>query len=105
MKKGLAIGLVLGWAVSAYAQDSTTLLSQFLTDLRAGVIGTSQALSFKVTAVGVGSLPTCNAGAEGQHRAVNDANATFTAGIGATVANGGANHVPVYCDGTNWKIG
>lgn len=36
---------------------------------------------------------------------VSDANATMTAGIGAVVAGGGANKVPVYCDGTNWRIG
>jgi hypothetical protein len=33
---------------------------------------------------------------------VSDANATGFAGI---VAGGGANKVPVYCDGTNWRIG
>ena len=36
---------------------------------------------------------------------VTDANATMTAGIGAIVAAGGANIVPVYSDGTNWRIG
>lgn len=33
---------------------------------------------------------------------VSDANATTFASI---VAGGGANKVPVYCDGTNWRIG
>lgn len=36
---------------------------------------------------------------------VSDSNATTTAGIGATVAGGGSNKVPVYSDGTNWIIG
>ena len=36
---------------------------------------------------------------------VTDATQTLTAGIGATVAGGGANVVPVFSDGTNWKIG
>jgi len=36
---------------------------------------------------------------------VSDSNATHTAGIGAVVAGGGANIVPVYSDGTNWRIG
>ena len=31
--------------------------------------------------------------------------AVATAGIGAVVAAGGANNVPVTCDGTNWRIG
>ena len=36
---------------------------------------------------------------------VTDANATMTAGIGAIVVGGAANIVPVYSDGTNWRIG
>jgi len=36
---------------------------------------------------------------------VTDANVGLTAGIGTTVAAGGANKVPVYSDGTNWIIG
>jgi len=36
---------------------------------------------------------------------VTDANATLAAGIGTTVAGGGANKVPVFSDGTNWIIG
>jgi hypothetical protein len=36
---------------------------------------------------------------------VTDATATLTAGIGAIVAGGGTNHVPVIDDGTNWRIG
>ena len=53
----------------------------------------------------VGSLPSCAAGTKGARLFVTDANATFTAGIGAVVAAGGANNVPVTCDGTSWRIG
>lgn len=53
----------------------------------------------------VGSLPTCNAAHKAARHFVTDANATFTAGIGAVVAGSGANNVPVTCDGTNWRIG
>ena len=56
-------------------------------------------------AVAVASLPTCNSGAKGARHFVTDSNAAFTAGIGAVVAAGGANNVPVTCDGTNWRIG
>jgi hypothetical protein len=56
-------------------------------------------------AVAVGSLPACNAGALGVKRYVNDATQALTAGIGAVVAGGGANTVPVGCDGANWRIG
>lgn len=52
----------------------------------------------------VATLPsvTDNAGARAS---VTDSNAALTAGIGAVVAGGGANIVPVFCDGTNWRIG
>lgn len=53
----------------------------------------------------VGTLATCNATSKGARSFVTDANAAFTAGIGAVVAAGGANNVPVTCDGTNWRIG
>jgi len=50
----------------------------------------------------VSGLPTCNSGAQGTHASVNDANATTFL---STVAGGGSNKVPVYCNGTNWVIG
>jgi hypothetical protein len=59
----------------------------------------------RIPAVAVGDLPACAAGLLGSRHTVNDANAAFTAGIGAVVAAGGANVVPVFCDGTNWRIG
>ncbi len=53
-------------------------------------------------AVAVASLPTCNAAAKGARHFVTDANAaTFL----TAAAGGGANNVPVVCDGTSWKIG
>ena len=52
--------------------------------------------------VAVGSLPACGAGIKGARMFVTDANATTFA---STVAAGGANNVPVVCDGTNWIIG
>lgn len=60
----------------------------------------------RVIAVAVGSLASCVAGLEGARASVTDSNATsFTLGIGAVVAAGGSTKVPVYCDGTNWRIG
>jgi len=57
----------------------------------------------RTTPVAVGSLPA--AGNMGSRHFVNDANATLAAGLGNIVAAGGANKVPVYDDGTNWRIG
>ena len=50
----------------------------------------------------VNDLPTAAAGYTGARAMVTDANATTFA---STVASGGANTVPVYCDGSNWIIG
>lgn len=52
--------------------------------------------------VTVATLPAAAAGYTGFRAFVTDANATTFASI---VAGGGSNGVPVYCDGTNWRIG
>jgi len=56
----------------------------------------------KSTPVAVGSLPAAATVGSGTRMFVTDANATTFASI---VAGGGANIVPVYSDGTNWRIG
>lgn len=61
---------------------------------------------FIATASTVANLPACSGTIDAAHAAVTNSNAaSFTAGIGAVVAGGGSLHVPVYCDGTNWRIG
>ncbi len=56
--------------------------------------------------VAVSALQTCNSTNKGSRSFVTDSNAaSFTAGIGAVVAQGGSTNVPVVCDGTNWLIG
>lgn len=71
-----------------------------------GGIGVSGALwsgTYIATGVvAVASLPACGAGIKGGRMFVNNATATTFA---STVAGGGANNVPVVCDGTNWIIG
>lgn len=59
-------------------------------------------LRVQTTTVAVSALPTCNAAMSGARASVNDANATTFL---STVAAGGANVVPVFCNGTNWVIG
>lgn len=61
--------------------------------------GNTVVATVKITPVAVASLP---AGSQGMRAFVTDANATAFASI---VAGGGANPVPVYHDGTNWRIG
>lgn len=60
------------------------------------------ALTLQTQVTTVASLPTCDAGAKAKRYFVSDATATTFA---STVAGGGANNVPVVCDGTNWIIG
>jgi hypothetical protein len=50
----------------------------------------------------VATLPSAATSGTGARAFVSDATATTFA---STVAGGGANKVPVYSDGTNWKIG
>lgn len=70
-----------------------------LTDPGAGNLRTQGGVQIAITTVA--GLPTCNAGLEGMMRGVSDANSTT---YHATAAGSGANHMPVYCDGTNWVL-
>ena len=53
----------------------------------------------------VANLPAAAAGNLGWRGTATNSNAALTAGIGAVVAGGGASVVPVFSDGTNWRIG
>jgi len=53
----------------------------------------------------VAALPAAATVGAGARATVTDSNATLTAGIGAVVAAGGANVVPVFSDGIVWRIG
>lgn len=88
-----------GWSTygSNFVTNGSTLTVQ-----SGGTLNVNTGSTFTVLPVAVASLPAC--GTDGMRRGVTDSNATLTAGIGAIVAGGGANHVPVYCDGTNWRI-
>jgi hypothetical protein len=63
--------------------------------------GALQMARVETSGVTVANLPAASVGA-GSRMFVTDANATTFASI---VAGGGANGVPVYSDGTNWRIG
>jgi hypothetical protein len=82
-----------------YSRGNTFTRSDYL-DSSSGVV-----VEDVRSATTVGSLPTANARYKGQRRFVTDSNAALTAGIGAVVAAGGSNNVPVICDGSNWRIG
>lgn len=56
----------------------------------------------QITTYTVASLPTASTQRVGTRLFVTDANSTTFASI---AAGGGTNKVPVYSDGTNWRIG
>ena len=58
--------------------------------------------AIRTRAVTVAALPAAATAGAGSRHFVTDATATTFA---AVVAGGGANGVPVYSDGTNWRIG
>jgi hypothetical protein len=92
--------------VRATAASGSTITGGLRVDGGAGIAGAIYGGAEITTGTtAVSTLPVCNAGRKGAHHFVTDSNAAFTAGIGAIVANGGANNVPVVCDGTNWRIG
>jgi hypothetical protein len=61
--------------------------------------------AIRTRATTVASLPSASTAGAGSRHFVTDSTQTLSAGIGATVAGGGSNSVPVYSDGTNWLIG
>lgn len=78
---------------------SLTTLVTFLSTAFTSLTASSY---LKITAVTVAQLPAAATAGVGARATVTDATATTFA---STVAGGGANKVPVYSDGTNWKIG
>jgi hypothetical protein len=64
--------------------------------------GTFKAPVIRTTVYTVATLPT---GTIGDRAFVSDSNQTLAAGIGLLVVGGGANPVPVYYSGSNWRIG
>jgi hypothetical protein len=60
------------------------------------------AQTVKTKPVTLSQLPTAAMAGTGTRAFITDGS---TATFGATVAGGGANIVPIYSDGTNWKVG
>lgn len=103
---------------AAAGSGSGTLNHNALTGLQGGVADEYYHLSAAqlseilaaLPPAGVLALPTHTvaglpAGVLGHIALVTDATATMALGVGTIVAGTGANKVPVYYDGTNWRIG
>jgi len=107
-------GTINFWTHGAGGSGTTlgTLLKRWTIDATGALIATGSPAndlgggitkfgSLQSVVIAFASLPACAVGTEGLMRAVNDSN---TNTWGATVANGGANHILAYCDGTNWTV-
>lgn len=68
-------------------------------------LGASNALTILPAAVTVATLPAVGSVAVGCRGFVNDASVVAAGNFGTVVAGGGANKVPVFADGTDWRIG
>lgn len=68
-------------------------------------LGTVHTINVKTSPVAVSALPAAGTIGSGARAFVNDSNATASGNFGAVVAGGGSNNVPVYSDGSNWRIG
>jgi len=86
---------------AAVFNNAPTFIAPVLGDASATSITVPVVTITPTTVGGLGSAVTY----ANSRRTVTDSNATLTAGIGAVVAGGGANIVPVFSDGTNWRIG
>jgi hypothetical protein len=92
-------------AIGVWIDDQTGATNNYAIKTGLGQVSFGDAVtapSVITTPVTVSALPTCNSGRQGAHAFVTDANATT---FNTTVAGGGSNKLPVFCDGTNWKIG
>jgi hypothetical protein len=90
-------------ASSATVSNEVTIGNSSVTSFRVpGLTLTFSVKYFNHGTLTVATLPTAATAGAGARAFVTDANATTFASI---VAAGGANGVPVYSDGTNWRIG
>lgn len=90
-------------ASSATVSNEVTVGNASVTSFRIpGLTLTFSVKYFNHGTLTVATLPAAATAGAGARSFVTDANATTFASI---VAGGGANGVPVYSDGTNWRIG
>ena len=89
--------------ISAFFTNS----AQFTVQIQAGISLTldSMGLFSQMTRTSVYTVATLPSGTVGNRAFVSDSNQTLAAGIGLLVVGGGANPVPVYYSGSNWRIG
>lgn len=98
--------VTLGPATSsfgAFAPSGTGTIQAVLGD--GSALTRFDASALRTPPVAFSALITCGAGTDGLRQAISDGSLPMSGNYGAVAAGGGANHVPVYCDATSWKIG
>ena len=86
--------------------SATVLVEYVQANMTDAVCDTLTAREYtRVEPATVANLPGASVGIKGARAFVSDSNAALAAGLGNAVAGGGANSVPVYCDGAAWRIG
>jgi hypothetical protein len=90
----------------AAAQDSGLIYGKGESTAQTQVLHFNAATRVGWGSATVAQLPAAAAGLKGFRAWVGDASVAYTsANVGSTVAGGGANAVPVFCNGTSWVIG
>jgi len=85
-----------------YMDKLTGVLRLFFNQLNAVLTVLTNAYITNTTIYTVATLPTASTSNAGTRTFVSDSTSTT---FGATVTGGGTNTVPVYSNGTSWKIG
>jgi hypothetical protein len=90
----------------AAEQDSGLIYGKAESSAQAQVLHLNAAVRVGWASATVAQLPAASAALKGFRSWVGDASVAYTsANVGSTVAGGGSNTVPVFCNGTNWVIG
>jgi len=85
-----------------YGDKLTNVLRLFFNQLNSALTILTNAYITNTTIYTVATLPTASTTNAGTRTFVSDSNTTT---FGATVTGGGSNTVPVYSNGTSWKVG
>lgn len=97
-------------SVANAAQPNITSVGTLTTltvsgNIVSGNISTPATGSVKTTATIYANLVSASTAGAGSRSFITDANLVASSNFGALVSGGGSNSVPVYSDGTNWRIG
>jgi len=85
-----------------YGDKLTNVLRLFFTQLNSALTILTNSYITNTTIYTVATLPTASSSNAGTRTFVSDSSVTT---FGSTVAGGGTTTVPVYSNGTNWKVG